>query len=426
MDALLISPPHVPLYINTDYNFVEIGEIVGYLQQNSAFAIEVFDGTAPGSTWQDVLTVLSNAPRLLIIHCTLENMTEVGRLIRMSKELLPQTQIACYGRGAFHVSHLLQLMGVEWIVINQDWELALEFIMLSLDRDNRSTIPGVQTLISDKYYYHPPTQSLAGKWALPALHALPIDGYRKLPLDEGGTRGSGEDFEFAIGISRGCDATCGYCPIPNVMGPREIFRKNLEQTVQFLTSAFKEYKFSSVSLFGANFTRDEDYVLNFCRLIVQAPVPLNWKCVTSPSYLSGPLIERMAKGGCTRIAIGVESIRPSGINRFPGRITADELFELSSICNQNEVSLICFIMAGLPGQTRAELAYTLETVAASGSVPRPMIYYDFKQLSSVKSLDEVFWSNRKVVVETLTPRMMPLSELMQVANDWRDWLGSNR
>ena len=27
MKSILISPPHIPTYINTDYNFVEIGEV---------------------------------------------------------------------------------------------------------------------------------------------------------------------------------------------------------------------------------------------------------------------------------------------------------------------------------------------------------------------------------------------------------------
>jgi anaerobic magnesium-protoporphyrin IX monomethyl ester cyclase len=426
MYSVLISPPHIPMYINTDYNFVEIGEIAAYLQQTTGISLEVFDGGALGQTWSGVIELFLQNPDLVIVHCTPENMTEVARLISIAREMIPQVKIACYGRGAYHVSHLLQELKVDWIIVNQDWEVALSKIANCVEKNIKELIPGAYCLVNDEYKLSSPGLLLEGQWALPALSSLPIDSYRNIPGDEYSARGYGADFEFAIGISRGCNATCGYCPIPKVMGAREIFRQNLEETVDYLCAAFDKYNFTAVSLFGANFTYDAQYVERFCELMSQAPRALSWKCVTAPAYLNHSLIERMAKSGCSRIAVGVESIRPGGANRFQGRVSAGDILELGAMCKQSNVMLVCFVMGGLPGQSREELAYTLETISEAEAIPRPMIYYDFERLKSLQNINDVFWSNRKAVQQPNLRRNIPLSELMLVANNWTKWLTSYR
>jgi anaerobic magnesium-protoporphyrin IX monomethyl ester cyclase len=425
MKSILISPPHIPTYINTDYNFVEIGEVAAYLVQRGHY-LDVFDGGVPGQTWQDVINLLLDEPSLLIIHCTLENMTEVNRLYTMVREVVPQCKVACYGRGAYHVSHLLKTLEVDWIVTSQDWELALDTIVQYVEKKTCQVVPGTLTRHGSSYEFGGPGKHLHGEWSLPLLSKLPIDKYRNIPADEYSARGYGNNFEFAIGISRGCNLSCGYCPIPKVMGTTEIFRQNLDETIEYLTNAFERYGFTAVSLFGANFTYDAEYVKRFCRLIANASRPLRWKCVTSPSYLNSALIEAMAQAGCDRIAVGVESIRVDGTNRFPGRVTASDLNTLAKICKQNDVMLVCFIMAGLPGQTSEELAITLEIISESDAIPRPMVYYDFESLNSLRDINDVFWSNRKTRHQSHVRSNIPVDELMLVANNWPKWLAHYR
>jgi anaerobic magnesium-protoporphyrin IX monomethyl ester cyclase len=424
MNTALISPPHAPLYINTDYHFVEIGEVVGHLRKMVDVDVQVLDGCAPGVTWYDVIQILVTEPNLVIIHCALENMTEVGRLITIIRDAYPSAKISCYGRGAYHVCHLLKQLRVDWIVVDQDWELALEGIIEAIMASDKVQVPGTWTLIGGEYAYGGKGKLLNGEWSLPALDLLPVEQYRALITDQLAGRGIGNDFEFAVGISRGCDVYCGYCPIPDVMGRREIYRKDLGALVDYLDTVYEHYKLGSVSLFGANFTKDSAYVHEFCELLAKKSSQIRWDCATSSRYLDNELIEVMAKGGCRRIAIGVESIRISGQNRFSGRVSVTDLKMLAGECNKQGIMLIGLLMAGLPGQSREELAYTIETVVSAGATPRPMIYYDYRELQNAQTLDDVFWSNRKTTRDSHIQRQrcIPTPELMLVANKWTKWL----
>src|SRR6266536_4046692 len=422
MKAQIISPPCVSSYVNLDYHFVELGETIAYLRRDPRWDVALLDGIVPGTSWSEVVELLLEEPDVLMVHVTLENTAEAGRLVRLARDMLPSVRTACYGRGAFHIAHLFRELEVDWIVLEQDWEVALAGILSSVAGEASPLVPGTLTRTGDAYRHGGKGRSLQGHWELPALTALPLTGYRTIPGDESRLQADKPDVEMAIGISRGCDAYCGYCPIPDVMGRTETFRQNLPETAAYLEHAAQELGFTSVSLFGANFTRHRSFVEAFCATVSSARTSITWKCVTSPAYLDERLVAQMAQSGCTRIAIGVESIREDGRNRFAERVTADELAQVSSWCRAYDVALVCFVMAGLPAQPAGELAYTLRTVDAVGGVPRPMVYVDFRRLRSVTAFEEVYWANRKSIVHPYTRGQLTAMDLALVAHDWRQWL----
>lgn len=431
MKALLISPPFVPMYVNTDYNFVEIGEVAAFLDEEPRIELEVADYSVLNAAWPDVLNQMLTGYDVLIIHNTIENFEAVRRTVELSRTAVPEAPIATYGRLGVHTSEAFERLGIDVIVLEQDWELPLKRLCLFChnQRGNSETpipmLPGCKVRRSGVYQYDGPGQHLGEDWRLPLLPKLPLNAYRVFDDEGGGLAPDGTakpSGELAIGMSRGCDARCGYCPIPKVNGYRERFRQHLEDVASYFSVGESEYGFATASLFSANFTKDADYVHAFCRMFVESCNRMSWTCVTEPRYLNQNLVEIMAGARCSRVAVGVESLRVDGSAFFKWRTTASDLEQIASWFHRVRVKLVGFVMVGIPNQEREEIRYTLQTLRDLGIVPRPMIYTNFRELSSLTTPDDSFWFNRQLVVSRKKPSDLTNREKMLITKDWEKWL----
>ncbi|MGY4101252.1 B12-binding domain-containing radical SAM protein [Nocardia sp. R16R-3T] len=418
MKVSIVSAPCVNAYINLDYNFVEIGEVAAYLEEIEGHDISVVDGVVPGTNWSDLLEVALGEPAKIILHASMENLLETDRYIKIIREISPRTQTIVYGRGAYHLRRLFQKAGADWIVVEQDWEIGISD---ALRASEPTPLAGVLSRKVDEYLPPLSAHQLSGEWQLPSLKLLPIEGYSLIPSDESYPQRQNER-ELAVGISRGCDSYCGYCPIPDVMGKRELFRRDLTKLAAYLAAAHQSHGFSAVSLFGANFTRHRDYTLDFCRRVSIDRTGLSWKCVTSADFLDTILLDTMAAAGCSRIAIGVESLHPDGRNRFGWRIDASHVERLARTCASRHMTLICFVMVGLPGQTASEVAATLRYIDSAGGVPRPMTYVDYRRVARSADFADVFWANRKTVLGPLARGELSVHDTAMIVHSWRKWL----
>jgi anaerobic magnesium-protoporphyrin IX monomethyl ester cyclase len=432
MRTLLLSPPFLPMYVNTDYQFVEIGEIASYLDEQDGVELIVADLSMLNATWETALSILLGGYDLLIIHNTIENFEAVQRAAELSRAINPQAPVATYGRLSVHMAHRLQQLELDVIVTEQDWEVPLGELCRFL-RDRRGSdlmdlplLPGCWIRRGDEYSFGGPGRYLADEWRLPLISKLPVDAYQR--FDDSAACGEKVSEmpkavgEVAIGMSRGCGDRCGYCPIPKVNGKVERFRQDLEKAVSYLAEGVGRWGFESASLFSANFTKDPEYVRRFCQLTTNMAPTVKWKCVTSTHYLTPGLIETMVSAGCTRIAIGVESLRTDGSNFYPWRSGTEDLARLSGWCSRVGLHLVGFVMAGIPGQTRAELAFTLQTLRDLGISPRPMIYINFHTLGRLSDPRDSFWYNRKSLVSDGSRPHWTTRELMMIASSWQRWL----
>lgn len=431
MKALLISPPFVPMYVNTDYNFVEIGEVAAYLNEDPCIELTVADCSVLNCSWNDVLAKMLDGYDALIIHNTIENFESVRKAVELARSLDPQVPIATYGRLAVHMPRAFERLGIDVIVMEQDWEVALRMFCSVCDRGvhesvrSLSDLPGCRVNYSGAYRYGGPGQHLREDWRVPDLSSLPLDDYRVFD-DEGLATPSHSVVkpagEIAIGMSRGCDSKCGYCPIPKVNGYRERYRERLEEVATYFSTGESRYNFATASLFSANFTRHPAYVRAFCRAFLASCHCLTWTCVTEPTFLAEDLVFSMAEARCSRVAIGVESFRDGGGAFYTWRKDAKALECISSWFERAGVKLVGFVMVGIPGQTRKDIAYTLKTLRDMGIVPRPMVYCNFHEMASLSSPEDSFWFNRQLVASEACTGSITNRERMLITKDWQRWL----
>jgi radical SAM superfamily enzyme YgiQ (UPF0313 family) len=414
LKTLLISPPFVPVYFNSDYNFVEIGEVAGHIAVQPDVDLSVRDYSALNGSWQNVLDDLSARWDVVIIHNTIENFDAVDRLVKLVRLLQPHAVIATYGRLSRHMTAAMERLGIDVIVTEQDWEVPLGILATHGLEALSSELPGSRVRVGDTHIDGAAPVRLPD-WSLPLDSALPVRAYAAMGSKANETVVAGD---LSIGMSRGCDSRCEYCPIPVVNGAQERFRRDVDGA--YIHTRAAAWGLKSASLFAANFTLDETYVRRFSAAMMARGGQIGWKCVTSPLLLSRDLIADMAASQCRRIAIGVESLKPNGDPHYRGRAGASHIESVGMWCREAGVRVVGFVMVGIPGQTREDLRFTLRVLSDNGITPRPMVYTNFRRMAADENLRDTFWYARRASVAA--PGEWSVPELAFVVSSWRAWL----
>jgi hypothetical protein len=112
------------------------------------------------------------------------------------------------------------------------------------------------------------------------------------------------------------------------------------------------------------FTTRKDRIMAICAGIVREKLDLAWQCETAVKTLDRPLIEAMAKAGCTHISLGVESGNLEIQKKHCGNKLNDFArgVEVFKACRDNGIETRAFCMIGFPEETPAMVEETFDLV----------------------------------------------------------------
>jgi len=151
--------------------------------------------------------------------------------------------------------------------------------------------------------------------------------------------------------SRGCPFGCNYCPYPVGQGLKWRFRSpsNVVDEIEHLIEKYHvEYILFRDPMFSARKKR----VQEICEEIIRRKLKVSWRCETRIDCLDEATIDAMARGGCTGVNFGVESIDPDvqkAVERTP--ITPDEIRHNLHLLHKHGIQTFAFFVVGLPGDT---------------------------------------------------------------------------
>ena len=201
------------------------------------------------------------------------------------------------------------------------------------------------------------------------LNALPFPDWNPLAV--------GAYTHLTVLSSRGCDATCAWCPYVVAQGHR--YRACApERTVDELREIVRRYGSQRVILRDPVFARDLDRAREICRLVIDDPIlrpgrALRWECESRPEHFDPSLVRLLALAGCTAIKVGVESADVPllcALGRTSGEEAATaylaQIKALVRSCRQWGIACRLYALAGLPGETVDSARRTAEYMAALG------------------------------------------------------------
>ena len=178
--------------------------------------------------------------------------------------------------------------------------------------------------------------------------------------------------------SKGCPYSCRfYCSYGEYQGPR-IRQRRAELVYADLRYVARAYGARSVQFRDPLFGMDRSWVLDFCQLLIERPLDVEWGMETRADLLTPELLERMHAAGLRSVNLGVETgdARIAKANRRK-LVDDDHQTMILEHAKRIGVRINAFFMLGLEGDTpesmraTADFALAADPTAARFSVSTP-------------------------------------------------------
>lgn len=191
----------------------------------------------------------------------------------------------------------------------------------------------------------------------PAWHLMNL--YEYPPVGYGIFNGISIDNIPRIGVafSRGCLFNCSFCSARNIYSHyRHRSAENMVNELEVLNKKFNIKHFRFVDDLA---TYDKEAFGNMCDEIVKRDLRIAFNVTTRADCLSEELLNKMKKGGCYKVIIGVESGSDEILKHIQKNVTRkDNEFAIKLIKNSG-IEAVALIMIGNKYETRQTINETI-------------------------------------------------------------------
>jgi len=188
------------------------------------------------------------------------------------------------------------------------------------------------------------------------LDELPVPAYELLQPDVYQYELLGGDL-MVFEYSRGCPYRCSFCH--RSMYGDDHRPKSLDRLWAEIEHARVVLGVRRAYFMDVEFTLDRERVLALCERLTAAGTPLRWCCQTRVDRVDPELLAAMRGAGCELVHFGVEAGSQRVLDSVGKGITMDQCERAMAWCREAGLRTACFFLAGLPGQTPADLDDTL-------------------------------------------------------------------
>lgn len=133
------------------------------------------------------------------------------------------------------------------------------------------------------------------------------------------SKGAAEASAYIV-ASRGCYAACTFCSIHQIYGNRLVVRRSPRNVVQEIEQIIEDHdvrRFSFVDdIFLVPSRQGERWVEEFCDLIYESKLDINFYAELRADTLNQPLLRKLMRAGMHRIFIGFEAGADSVLKRW--------------------------------------------------------------------------------------------------------------
>lgn len=163
--------------------------------------------------------------------------------------------------------------------------------------------------------------------------------------------------------SRGCPYGCHYCAITSNQGRKYRFRspENIVNEIIELKKHDVDFVSFREGTFGANRQR----VVDFCKLMIQEKVFINWNCNVRPNELDLELLKLMKEALCYLVIMGIEHGNSDLLWKYR-KLTKEQVINSTKWAKQVGIEVSGYFMLGMPEE---DLGTLRETIDFAKSLP---------------------------------------------------------
>lgn len=404
---LLIWPPGIPSYFNAGHR-TPLFMAAEYLRKHfKKVEVKVVDAGALNYTWRDLLELFAKGCYDIVAAMNdYDTVSDWPRFFEYARSILPKSYLISFGRLSMLSPQIFRKLPLDANIESGDYEAGLYDLCnwLRTGCDKNKLPKGISLRFKSGWMEAIGTGRFLDceDWTLPDIEEIPYASYDRLyATEENKFCGIPGARELILPVARGCSYDCFFCDIKLLQGGTER-RLSVKRTIEYITKCVEKIDFDYFSFYIPTFTLHPSWVMDFCKHYMKMDIRLPWKCTTVLSTLSSELIEAMAKAGCVRISIGLETLATDALNSLPlAKRKNDHLLEHVAIkCQNHGIELNCFLILGLPGDTPQITSQTIEFLESLGCRVRTTILVQQEVFSKLQSIEEARNWNKQLFYDT--------------------------
>lgn len=377
-------------HVNAPYHFIHLGEVVNFLNKKLNNSVDVLDIEASQVEFPLFMKqIIENDYIAIGIYLNTENLYNGLKLLDFIKIIKENCKVICYGDMPLYLPKFFKNTKFDAIVNkNCDQELALMDYFRYAELNDEDLLHDV-LIIRD----HQLIPTKKGKkldpdeWGFSSKSEVPINKYIEM---------EGKN-QYVMTIARGCPYGCKYCNATSYYGITER-RRSISSIIKFINSHnYEYYKF-----FAPNFTLNKKEVYNLCDKIISNGKKIKWSCTTRPDLLEDEeLIKIMSLAGCTKIAVGIESISSSDLSCIDKRYNQKLISKGVKLTRKYNIKYKALIMFGLPNQTKKSIFDTIEFLKKLNLEIRPTAYTPFYDMNFNMTAEQISKYDKRTYYDSI-------------------------
>jgi len=159
--------------------------------------------------------------------------------------------------------------------------------------------------------------------------------------------------------SRGCPFNCSFCqPTLRKMFGKKTRRRTPWNVLEEICEVHQKYRVKTFEFFDDTFTADQNFVYDFCDLLMLGKTKVNWEILTRVDMLDHDLLKMMKTAGLKVIRLGIESGSQEILNSYSKGVTVEQSGEAMNLCNKLGIKVHGFFMLGAIDETKGSIQET--------------------------------------------------------------------
>ncbi len=242
--------------------------------------------------------------------------------------------------------------GIDFVLIGEPEEPLLELVEALCDGSDPAGIPGL-AVGGDEVVVGPARPRITD------LDALPFPDHSLVDLDL-----YNESFvPRPIGVvtsTRGCPYDCAFCV--RAYGRKLVYRswQSLAREIEELT----RLGVRNVRFMDDTFTVEPKRVIALCDWLERHHRGVRWTALTRLDRVDVELARAMARGGCRRLYVGIESANPERLTAWGKGISPEQMRAGAAAARAAGIELSGFFIVGAPGETEEEVLRSADFAAS--------------------------------------------------------------
>lgn len=172
--------------------------------------------------------------------------------------------------------------------------------------------------------------------------------------------------------SRGCPFSCSFCCLETI-SHRKWRKRNVAKVVEELKMLKEKYpRLKYVQFHDDTFLLDNEQVILFCKLTIEANLSLKFICSARVKPISIEMFRWMKRAGFIKIMFGLETGSPALLKSIHKNITPTDVLDLFKLLSEFDFDITTFLMCGFPGETDTTISETIALVRDTQK-----IYYNY-------------------------------------------------